>query len=546
MQGKKIQIPGDVVAAVTGGVASIPDGMACAVMAGINPVQGLYASIIGPLVGSWTTSSVFMSVTTTSALGLAMGSALGNESPQDKLTAVAFITLLAGLIQIAMSFLNLGHLLRFVSNSVMRGFLSGIAISIILGQIPDFTGNYDSQYSNKAVRAIDILAHPSHWNWWIIGTSILSIILILAIKKSKFKIFSMFIALVVISLAAHILNIESLRLVGEESPIPENLPAFAFPEIIKNPDFILSAIAIALIGFIQGAGVSQIRPNPNGKYPNESGDLRGQGFSNIFIGLFSGIPVGGSVSASSLFHEAGAKSRWSFFLSGILIAVLVFFFSILIEKIPLAVFAAMLIVTGYEALNKDEILTIWNTSVKSRGVMLFSFISTIALPVQMAVLLSVVFTFFLHVVRESNRIKLVSIEPDKLWYRQIPLPKILESNKVIGILPYGSLFFAGAYVMERILPSPKDAKRSVIIFILRGKEEIGSTFINVIKKYHETLKKRESKLILLGASDNVYEQLERTGLINQLGKENVHKANEYVGKTFRKVWDEEMEWVRNK
>lgn len=546
MQGKKIQLPGDVVAAVTGGVAAIPDGMACAVMAGVNPVLGLYATIIGPLVGSWTTSSVFMSITTTGALALATGSAIENVAPEDKLTVVTFITLLAGLIQIAMSFLNLDVILRFVSNSVMRGFLSGIAVSIILGQIPDFTGNYNSPYSNKAIKALDILVHPSYWNWWIIGTSMTTIILILVIRKTNLKIFSMFIALGVISLLAHFMDIESLQLVEESSPIPKGIPAFEIPEIIKSPDYILSAIAIALIGFIQGAGVSHMRPNPNGKYPNESGDLRGQGISNILIGLFSGIPVGGSVTSSALFYSTGARSRWSFFLSGIFRAVLVFFFAVLIENIPLAVFAAILIITGYDAINKEEILTIWKTSPKSRSVMLFSFVSTIALPVQMAVLLSVVLTFFLHVVRESNRITLVSIEPDSKWYHQIPLPKKLESNKVLAILPYGSLFFAGSYAMKQILPSVKDAKRSVVIFILRGKEEIGATFIYVIREYHEELKNRGGKLILVGVSENVYEQLEKTGMIDQLGKGNVHKATEYVGKIFRKVWDEAEEWVSKK
>lgn len=546
MQGTKIKLPGDVVSAVTGGVASIPDGMACAVMAGVNPVQGLYSSIIGPLVGSWGTSSVFMSVTTTSALGLASGSALEGVPPDDKLKVLAFITLLAGLLQIALSFLNLGILLRFVSNSVMRGFLSGIAISIILGQIPDFTGNYNSPYSNKAIRAYDILTHPSLWNWWIIGTGTISLILILAIRKTKIKIFAMFIVLVAISSAVHFLDIKSLQLVGEKSPIPEGLPGFSIPEMMLNPDFLLSAMAIALIGFIQGAGVSQMRPNPDGKYPSESGDLRGQGISNIFIGLFSGIPVGGSVSASSLFRSAGAKSRWSFFLSGILIALLVFFFSILIEKIPLAVFAAMLIITGYEALNKEEIINIWNTSAKSGMVMLFTFISTIALPVQLAVLISVVLTFILHVIRESNRIELVAIEPDQHLYHQIPLPKNLERNKVIGILPYGSLFFAGAYVMEQSLPSTSDARRSVVIFILRGKHELGATFIDVIRAYHRELVNRESKLILVGVSENVYDQLKKTGMIDQIGKENVYKATRYIGENFRKVWDEAQRWVSKK
>jgi SulP family sulfate permease len=178
--------------------------------------------------------------------------------------------------------------------------------------------------------------------------------------------------------------------------------------------------------------------------------------------------------------------------------------------------------------------------------MLFAFITTLVLPVQIAVLLSVVLTFLLHVVRASNRINLVSIEPDSKWYHETPLPKKLESNKVMGIRPYGSLFFAGAYVMKDILPSATDAKRSVVIFILRGKEEVGSTFINVIREYQEELKERESKLILLGVSDGVYEQLERTGMVELLGKENVHKANEYMGKTFQKVWDEAEEWAQRK
>lgn len=546
MQGKKFKFPGDVVSAVTAGVASIPDGMACAVMAGVNPVQGLYSSIIGPLVGSWTTSSVFMTVTTTGALGLAAGSALENVSESEKITVLAFITVLAGLIQVGMSFLRLDILLRFVSNSVMRGFLSGIAVLIIVGQAPDFTGHYDSVYSNKALKALDILIHPSHWNWSIVGTGVLAIILIMIIKRTKFKIFSMFIVLVVISLTAHFLNIESLQLVEESNPIPQGFPAFNIPEIITNFDYILSALAIALIGFIQGAGVSHMMPNPNGKYPIDSGDLRGQGLSNIGAGLFAGIPVGGSVSASSLFRSAGGRSRWSFFLSGIFIAVVVFFFDILIEKIPLSVFAAMLIVTGYEALNKEEISTIWNTSVRSRLIMMFSFITTLALPVQMAVLLSIVLTFFLHVIRSSNKITLHSIEPEGEVYRETPLPKKLERRKIIGILPFGSLFFAGALVMKKDLPDPEHADHSVLIFILRGKSELGSTFISVLKEYDDELKKTNSKLMLVGVSENVYDQLVRTGLADQLGKENILKATNLIGKGFRDVWEDAEKWVSKK
>ncbi|HEY8401223.1 MAG TPA: SulP family inorganic anion transporter [Cytophagaceae bacterium] len=545
-QGKVIKLPGDAIAAVTGGVSAIPDGMACGIMAGLDPIQGIYSTIFGHLVGSWTTSAVYMSVTTTSALALATGSALYNIPPEDKLSVVTLITFIAGLIQVIMSFFRVDVLLRFVSNAVMRGFLSGIAIQIILGQIPDFTGYYISEETNRVIRAADIFLHPTDWNWWIFASAALTLIIIIVIRKTPLKVFSMFLALLIVNLLSILFDIEELMLVGEASRIPKDLPIFHIPDYLHIPDFILSALAIAMIGFIQGAGVSQIRPNPDGNYPDESKDLRGQGLANIFIGFFSGIPVGGSVSSSTLMYSAGARSRWGYFLAGVIIALLVFTLGWLIEKIPLGTLAAILIVTGYDALNKKEIATIWKTSLQSRTVMLFSFITTLVLPIQYAVLLSIVLTFFLHVIRSSNTIKLKSIEPEGEWYRQTTLPDQLESYKVLGIIPYGSLFFAGAFALKRILPTTVNAKNPVVIFILRGKEEVGSTFIKVIKAYNDELKSKGGKLILVGVSENVYQQLERTGTIEQLGHENVHLATKYVGKIFRQVWEEEQEWVKKK
>lgn len=207
--------------------------------------------------------------------------------------------------------------------------------------------------------------------------------------------------------------------------------------------------------------------------------------------------------------------------------------------------ATILIVTGVDAINKEEITSIWKTSLQSRTIMTFSFLATLALPVQVAVILSVALNFLLHIIREPNRVSLRSIEPAGDLYLEKPLPKKLEKKKVIGILPYGSLFFAGAFAMKKDLPDPEDADRSVVIFSLRGKKELGSTFIKVIKEYCESLQKTGSKLILVGISDNVFEQLERTGMIDQLGSENVHRATPYIGKTFRKVWNEAEEWISN-
>jgi SulP family sulfate permease len=546
MQGKKIQLPGDAVAAVTEGISSIPDGMASGIMAGVNPIYGLYAAIIGPLAGAWTTSSVYMTVTTTSALALAADSSIKEDNPEDKIAAIALITLLAGLIQVILSFLNAGYLLRFVSNSVMTGFLIGIAVLIIVGQTPDFTGNYERVFDNKVLNTFSILSNPASWNWWIIGAGSTTLFIILVLRKTPLSIFSMFIAMITVTLITWFFKLESILLVGEEFAIPHTLPLLKIPDHTKIPDYLLPALAIALIGFIQGAGVSHIKPNPDGSYPDESTDLRGQGVSNVAAGLVSGIPVGGSLASTSVLSTAGSKSRWAKFLAGVVVATIVFSFSSLIEQIPLACFAAILAISGFDSINKKEILLIWNTSHQSKGIMAFTFLATLAIPIQKAVLLSVALTFVLHVVRSSNKVKLKSLDLVNDAFQEKPLPQTLESNTITAILSFGSLFFAGAYVLKKHLPEVGDVRNPVVIFILRGKEEIGSTFINVMRSYQKKLNETGGKLILTGVSKNVFHQLERTGFIDQIGKENIYSPSLILGDQLRKAWNEAEKYIQSR
>jgi SulP family sulfate permease len=546
MQGKKIQLPGDAVAAVTEGIASIPDGMASGIMAGVNPIYGLYSAIIGPLIGAWTTSSVFMTVTTTSALALAADSAVNEAGSVNKIASISMITVLAGMIQLVFSFFNAGYLLRFVSNSVMRGFLMGIAVLIIVGQTPDFTGNYEGHFDNKVLNTFSILSNPASWNWWIIGTSSLTLLIILALRRTRLTIFSMFLAMIIATLIIWIFKINSVLLVGEEFPIPDTMPPFILPDYTKIRNLILPSLAVAWIGFIQGAGVSQIKPNPDENYPDESGDLRGQGLSNVAAGLFSGIPVGGSLASTSVLSAAGAKSRWAKFFAGVVVASVVFSLSDLIEQIPLACFAAILAISGFDSINKREILLIWNTSNQSKGIMTFTFFATLALTIQQAVLLSIGLTFILYVVRSSNKLKIKSIDLVNDVFQEKPLPQKLESKKITTILSYGSLFFAGAFVLNKLLPEVNEAKNPVVIFVLRGKEEVGSTFIGVMRKYNQELIERNGKLILTGVSENVFHQLERTGFINEIGKENIYRPSIIFGDQLRMAWKEAEQWIQSR
>ena len=130
----------DVIAGLPGAIGSVPDGMASGVLAGVSPLHGLYASMAGRVFGGLSTSTRLMVVTTTSASALAAGSALTDVAEEDRSAALVMLTLIAGGVMMLAAVLRLGRYTRFVSHSVMTGFLLGVAANIAFGQIPALLG----------------------------------------------------------------------------------------------------------------------------------------------------------------------------------------------------------------------------------------------------------------------------------------------------------------------------------------------------------------------------------------------------------------------
>ena len=138
---------------------------------------------------------------------------------------------------------------------------------------------------------------------------------------------------------------------------------------------------------IQGAGVSQGYPNPDGKYPNVSRDFFGQGAANIATSFVGGVPAGGSISGTALLMSAGATSRLANIFAGLFVTVIVLLAAPLVERVPMPALAALLIVAGFQGLRIPQAVTIWKTGRISALVMIITFIATLFIPLQYAVLL---------------------------------------------------------------------------------------------------------------------------------------------------------------
>ena len=524
-------IPNDLGAGLTMAMVAIPDSLASALLAGVNPIYAFNSMMVGMPVAGLFTGSQFMNSALTSAMMLAVGGVMVGIGETEILPTLITLTILVGLFQLLLGVLKLGSLTRFISNAVMTGFFTGIAIMIILSQLGDLAG-YESEASGHVARAVDLLLHPGQIHWPSLLIGVLTIALILLLVRTKLKNYALIIALLLASAAVPLLGMESVHLVGDSFDISGAFPSFALPDLSLIPQLLFPAIAIALIGLIQAAGVSQNIPNPDGDYPDPSRDFSGQGIGNTITGFFQGLPVGGSLAGTALNVSAGARSRWANVFAGLIVIVLVLLFGNLVELVAEPAIAALLIVAGLETINRGRIADVWDVGTGPRLIMLFTLIATLILPVQWAVFLGVALSIIVHVARASTDIEIKEVvrQADGL-FEERPAPAQLNSDAITVLHVWGHLFFSGAYTLQERLPEVGDAQRAVVILRLRGRSQIGSTFIQVLERYAEQLQANGGKLMLVGVAERVMEQLAITETFETIPEEDIFPATDTLGRS---------------
>jgi len=547
LQSKKTNHWGaDLVAGLTAGIANIPDAMASAILAGTNPVYGLYALMTGTPVGALLTSSHFLSIAATSAMALIVGSALTNVASEDQTAALFTLTMLVGVFGILAGVLKLGRLMRFVSNSVMVGFMSGVSFLIVLSQLGDLTG-YTSEYSNKVVKAVDLLLHITEIDLQTSVIGVLTIALILIFDRTRLSNFSMLIAMVLASIAALLLGWEAVTQVGDIAEIPSSLPRPQLPNLSLTPSLFLPAISLTIIALVQGAGVSKSYANPDGRYPNVSRDFIGAGAANLVASFFQGMPLGGSVGTSALNVSAGARTRWANFISGLVIVVVVLLFSQAVSYAAMPAMAALLIVAGLQSIKIGEVREVWGVGAGSRAVMLVTFAATLLVPVQWAVFIGVILStlvYFFSAAEDAQVIEFVFTESGQIQ-KQTPVEK-LPTRSVTILQIRGNLFYAAVDKLEEMLPSARQAEYPVVILSLYGQDEINSTFINLLERYNEQIESSHGKLMLAGVCDRIKGQLDETETTEELfGEEDIFEETDILGQSLQAAYKAAQVWLEN-
>jgi SulP family sulfate permease len=536
----------DAVAGLVLGVYSVPSGLAAGLMAGVSPVASLYAYLVGTFVGAMATSSVFMTVQATGAMATIIADVPEVHAGADPARALYTLSVVTGIMMAVAGLLRLGRLLRWVSNAVMVGFVNAVGVNIVLGQLDTFSG-YDAQGPNRLLRALDLLLNLDAVHRPTLAVGAVSIVLILLLERTRLRALGIAVSVALTSLVVGVLgwNVQQL---GDITQIPRQLPSPLAPWFAAVPALIVPAAALTFVGLVQGAGISARFPNPDGTSPEPSRDFLGQGLANIAAGLLQGMPVGGSMSATSLVKTAGARSRAANLAGAAVMAASILLLAPLVAHLAMPALAGLLIVVGIRTVKPAQIHAMWRTGPIQATVMAVTFTLTMLIPVQNAVLVGVGISVILHVIRQSNRVTIKRwLIDDRGRVRETNPPPAIGTREVVVLMPYGSLFFASAPLFEKALPQVTPAtERSVVILRLRGQSDVGATFLEVLVRYAQALRRANSRLMIVADDGQMLEQFTVTGVTEAVGAERIFKSSEWIGATVADAHRKALDWVNDR
>lgn len=535
----------DGVAGLVLGVQSVPDGLATGVLAGVNPLAGLYAYMVGTIGGAFATSSTFMVVQGTGAMAMIIADVPAVREGPNAARALFTLSLLTGAVMIVAGALKLGTILRWVSNAVMVGFINAVGVNIVLGQLSNLTG-YSASGGNRVIRAVNTVLSPAQLHWPSIAIGLATIGLIVLFDRTPVGSLGLVIAVIATSGLVAALGWDRVATLNDLGVALDGLPRPSWPLLGQIPVLLIPAVSLAFVGLVQGAGISANYVNPDGSYPDASRDFIGQGVGNVASGLLQGMPVGGSVSASAINKAAGARSRQAPIIAGLVMALVIVLFGEQVGYLAMPALAGLLILIGVRTIKPADLQSVWRTGTVQKAVLGVTFVLTMVIPLQYAVMLGVGLSVILHVIRQSNQVTI------RRWLRdqdghvvEADPPVDVPAHEVVVLQPYGSLFFAAAPVFETALPNVvPTSKGSVVILRLRGRSDLGTTFMDVLFRYAVALRDNGSRLVIVSANERIQEQLAVTGITDVVGPDGVYPSDERLGVTVTRAYEDAAAWVK--
>lgn len=426
---------GDLVGGVSVALVLIPQSLAYADLAGLPPYIGLFASAFPLLIFALLASSPYLQtgpVALTSLLTVGALTATGAvERTDEYIRLAALLALIVGGARLIIGALRLGAVVYLMAEPVMMGFTSGAGLVIIASQLPKAFGVIEPEnvaaWSNPILPALWSIVHPGEWEFTSVAIASITLALMLGGRRVH-RLFPGVLVAVVLALVYSELTSYDGPVVGE---VDAGLPGFS----IDLPwgsfwNLVVGGLVIALVGFAEPASIARTFANEDGAKWSSSREFVASGAANIVSGVTGAFPVGGSFSRSSVNRFAGARTRVSGGITGLV--VLAFLpFAGLLQDLPLAVLGAIVVGAVYSLVRPARLVDIWRRSPWQASLAWITFIATLLAPpqVQYAVVIGVVLTFVFHFVRRFH-IEVESTDSGQLNLRTRGLLWVLTNSRL--------------------------------------------------------------------------------------------------------------------
>ncbi|MCY7789348.1 SulP family inorganic anion transporter [Bacillus haynesii] len=348
-------VRGDILSGIVVALALIPEAIAFSIIAGVDPMVGLYASFCIAVVISFTGGRQAMISAATGAMALLMGS-LVRDHGLDYLFAA---TILTGIIQLIFGVLKIARFMKFIPRSVMVGFVNALAILIFMAQVPHFVGVSNMTYVVVGITLLIIYVLPRF-------TKAVPSALVAIIAMTAFAIFGHF----------------DLRTVGDLGEMKQSLPAFMIPNIPFNFETLAiifpTAFALSIVGLLESLLTSSIVDDMTDTESDKNRESRGQGIANIVAGFFGGMAGCAMIGQSVINVKSGGRGRLSTFVAGVFLMFLILVLGDWVVQIPMAALAGVMIMVSIGTFDWSSFSMLRKVPLTDSIVMLVTVITVVA------------------------------------------------------------------------------------------------------------------------------------------------------------------------
>ncbi len=541
---KKKNLQGDLSAGLTVGIMLIPQGMAYAMLAGLDPIHGLYAVSIPILLYAIFGTSRQLAVGPVAMVSLLTAAGIGAlnpSSPEQYLLYALTLAFLIGLIQFGMGILRFGFFVNFLSHPVINGFTSAAAIIIGLSQIKHLFGIElpRSEYLQDIM--VNIYHNIGTLNWTAFAIGIGGIIIIKFGKKIHKSLPTPLLAVVfgILIVWGFGLTSKGVAVLGE---VPSGLPGLSSPSFSMETWSILlpMAITISLVSFAESFAVAKIIQGKHKDYKLDANqELIGLGMANFGAAFFMGYPVTGGFSRTAVNDQSGAKTALASIISVALIIITLLFLTEMFFYLPKSILAAVVIVAVYGLIDAKTPKQLWKTDKTDFYLLMITFITTLTLGIVTGIIIGMLLSLgaVLYKVSRPHMAKLALVPNTTIYRNTARFKELIENEDELFVRIDGQIYFANVSFIQKQIEAWEKEKGEALKKVVLNFESVislDSTGAHEIEDWIRNWQLKGIQVAIAGARGPVRDILVKWNIIDKIGREyifiNMNDAVQFLNK----------------